>query len=570
MKKSFSIGLSALTAAFLIGCGGGSSSSSDDTSSGTASDAYVAHATVIVDTNKDGVFDNKDYQTKTDANGRFTIPSQYRNYAIKVTGGTDTATDKNVSDMQLPANAKKLNVTPVTTFLAGMNGDEAKAAQILGISEDKLYNDPMAQDSNESTLATLKLNFAKNAAKADSYTNIAKHFDTNLTNTIVTLNTDLNKTAIEKALNDIKEANLSSEESKFTLEKSVEALTKVIKDSNKSIPLKTLQEVTSKVEDNITNDAALISLISQVATNHLKNGEELNVTTLEDNVSKYIKVVKKYENNDSIDVSNLVKNIVNKNITDPDDSNLTKIEQDSIKITTADAFLKHLNDKNISVIDINDTSFNNKSVITPDSLFILHNDNTFYDVDTDGDRWSGTWSIEDNKVLKLRYDAGWTNFLAFTEMNNSVYTLVAAGYSRVTNEYYTQDTNTSVIVLNSPKDGKLDNNNEFITDVVNSKLDEINGSELNKTTLMINKYMTAKFNATSETNGTVTVTMVGEGNETAPWIIDRNVTIINPDYNGSRIYLIKVNGKLGWVRVDMNTSSPEYGQPTGAGYPQPK
>ncbi|MEI7514165.1 MAG: Ig-like domain-containing protein [Betaproteobacteria bacterium] len=83
--------------------------------SGVIADGYIRGATVYIDTNGNGVADSGDYQTTTDSNGNFLIPSGITGTII-ATGGVNIDTGV-VNTMTLKAPSGSTTINPLTTLV---------------------------------------------------------------------------------------------------------------------------------------------------------------------------------------------------------------------------------------------------------------------------------------------------------------------------------------------------------------------------------------------------------------------------------------------------------------------
>ena len=348
------------SAAFIVGCGHSSSSSTTipSTVTGTVSDGYVMGATVCVDLNKNGKCDSSDYNVSTDENGKFSIPANYKNYPIIVLpGGIDKATGNIVVGMRLkPNGSSNPHVTPITTLIAAAqeNGENnlTKIAQALGMSEDNLYKDPVATaGENNASKAVLKLNFLtgltmQNGVEQVSYADLGKNLvnDTNLTKSLKSaadsVKIDVNTTVAEKGVQKINDLNTSNPTALTYAEQTVQVVALAAKKDPKIVDqnITKLQKVVEIVHQYLQKDknASLLgdANISQIVVNTVNN-----VVVKNSNISKIVQdtnqvityakiaataVVKAKEDNKTVDTSTLIQHIVENNITNPVDINLTQ------------------------------------------------------------------------------------------------------------------------------------------------------------------------------------------------------------------------------------------------------
>lgn len=140
----------AATAMLLASCGGGGGSPPDTSvppvtrSSGVAVDGYLQFATVLCDTNDNGVADSGERGAGTDDAGRFSF-SPACDAPLTVTGGTNADTGLPFTGV-LRAPAGATVVSPLTTLLAeGLPAADLLAALGLPADTDLLNTDPAAE-----------------------------------------------------------------------------------------------------------------------------------------------------------------------------------------------------------------------------------------------------------------------------------------------------------------------------------------------------------------------------------------------------------------------------------------
>ena len=342
MKKISIMASLALASSILFISGCGSSSCSTTSVTGTVSDAYVKGAKVCIDKNNDGICEpNEQIIATTDANGHFTIPIKYKNDNFATIGGTDVATGENVGILALKGGSGKLNITPLTTFIANYPGSVSQAAQALGINEKSLYNDPVTDPSGESTKATLKLNAAKTLS-GSTYATLAGTGDTNLTNAVITINRSLssNKKVVESLFKQIDSLNVKGGDynSIRTVEQTVVVAAQVAKTGNDvNLSLSKVNEIIKTVDNNVTvnNPIAMAAIVDSV-TEALKKGET--------DPTKILKVVKTIANvvdkNTSIAkdpdaISLLAQTVVDNNETNISSINLSEIVKKATPVSYA-------------------------------------------------------------------------------------------------------------------------------------------------------------------------------------------------------------------------------------------
>ena len=150
--------LSVAVAMALTACGGGGGSSTStpaaptvlSTASGKAVDGYLSLATVLCDTNKNGVADTGEAVVPTDVQGNFAFsPACASN--IVVTGGTNIDTGLPFTGV-LKATAGSTVATPLTSLMADSGLTSAQIATFLGLpaGTDLTTLDPSAKNTDGS------------------------------------------------------------------------------------------------------------------------------------------------------------------------------------------------------------------------------------------------------------------------------------------------------------------------------------------------------------------------------------------------------------------------------------
>jgi len=136
-KNKVALTLTAVAAAVLVACGGGGSSggSSSASASGKVIDGYVRGATVFVDLNNNGTFDSGEPNTKTNANGDYSLSPVTQGAKLVSFGGTDVSTG-NPSTLVLSTvvsaagTVSNAHMSPVTTLIAQLAGAGATPAAL--------------------------------------------------------------------------------------------------------------------------------------------------------------------------------------------------------------------------------------------------------------------------------------------------------------------------------------------------------------------------------------------------------------------------------------------------------
>lgn len=153
---------SAISVAFLAGCGGTSSTplaSSSASLTGTTVDGYLQGATVFLDLNNDRLWTAGEPKTTTDDNGQYTLDTagiaSVTNRYVVVTGGIDSDTGSAFQGRliaQVENAASGQVVTPLTTLAYAMVAQnlapdietaKAQIAKVLGLSASDLKLDPL-------------------------------------------------------------------------------------------------------------------------------------------------------------------------------------------------------------------------------------------------------------------------------------------------------------------------------------------------------------------------------------------------------------------------------------------
>ncbi len=148
---------SALSVALLVACGGGGGSPPDSSnppvtsSSGVAVDGYLRFATVLCDSNGNGLTDPGERGAGTDAEGRFSF-SPACAAPLVVTGGTSADTGVPFAG-RLRAPGGATVVSPLTTLLAeGLGADALLASLGLPAGTALTTTDPAAADADGALL----------------------------------------------------------------------------------------------------------------------------------------------------------------------------------------------------------------------------------------------------------------------------------------------------------------------------------------------------------------------------------------------------------------------------------
>ena len=135
-KNKVALTLTAVAAAVLVACGGGGSSGGGSASaSGKVIDGYVSGATVFVDLNNNGTFDSGEPNTKTNANGDYSLSPVTQGAKLVSFGGTDVSTG-NPSTLVLSTvvsaagTVSNAHMSPVTTLIAQLAGPGATPAAL--------------------------------------------------------------------------------------------------------------------------------------------------------------------------------------------------------------------------------------------------------------------------------------------------------------------------------------------------------------------------------------------------------------------------------------------------------
>jgi endoglucanase len=141
-------------AVFISACGGGDASapaSGGRASIGFVIDGYLRGATVLCDTNNNGVADTGERTTTTDSSGFFRF-SDACTSALVATGGTSIDTNLPfIGTLRAPAGATV--ITPLTSLIAfGMSQSKVNEVMGLPIGTDLLMTDPARTLTGSSTL----------------------------------------------------------------------------------------------------------------------------------------------------------------------------------------------------------------------------------------------------------------------------------------------------------------------------------------------------------------------------------------------------------------------------------
>jgi hypothetical protein len=128
---------------FLAGCGGGGGYQAPSTTSGKSLDGYLNAASVLCDTNNNGIADAGEITSITNATGDFVF-SPACNSTLVSSGGTSTDT-RVIFKGVTKAPAGSAFITPLTTLMTGSGLTAAQLATALGlpVGTDVTKLDPM-------------------------------------------------------------------------------------------------------------------------------------------------------------------------------------------------------------------------------------------------------------------------------------------------------------------------------------------------------------------------------------------------------------------------------------------
>jgi len=140
--------LTAAAVQLLASCGGGSAGAPPQPSSGWVVDGYLRGATVLCDSNGNGIADTGELTVTTDAGGRYTFAAPGCADPLTAVGGTDVDTALVFKGwMKAPAGATV--ITPLTTLMVG--GASAERV-IAALGLDAATNVPQANPSLDPVL----------------------------------------------------------------------------------------------------------------------------------------------------------------------------------------------------------------------------------------------------------------------------------------------------------------------------------------------------------------------------------------------------------------------------------
>ncbi len=142
MPFSLRLTLTAAAVSLLASCGGGSADSPPLPTSGRVVDGYLSGATVLCDSNGNGVADEGEAQATTNSGGSFTFASPGCAAGMMAFGGTDIDTKLAFKGLfKAPAGATV--ITPLTTLLVGgMSQDRVIATLGLAANTDIVNANP--------------------------------------------------------------------------------------------------------------------------------------------------------------------------------------------------------------------------------------------------------------------------------------------------------------------------------------------------------------------------------------------------------------------------------------------
>ena len=169
---------------------------------GKMADGYVAGATVFVDTNENGVRDEGEFSTTTDADGNFTIPDDVDGYGPLVGyGGTDIMTGLAFKGtLTAPAGSTVLNPLTTVYYSGGKTVKTTVKSKVL----QQIYNtdgDLIRVARTKKVVKETKLTYAKTLGINDvmSYDPIAVLKDPNASQTQKSQALEAQKTAVQMA-----------------------------------------------------------------------------------------------------------------------------------------------------------------------------------------------------------------------------------------------------------------------------------------------------------------------------------------------------------------------------------
>lgn len=132
MSSFIRLTLTAAAVSLLASCGGGTADSPPLPTSGRVVDGYLSGATVLCDSNGNGVADDGELKVTTDSGGSFTFASPGCAAGMTALGGTDIDTKLAFKGVfKAPAGAAV--ITPLTTLLVG-GMSQARLIAALGLA----------------------------------------------------------------------------------------------------------------------------------------------------------------------------------------------------------------------------------------------------------------------------------------------------------------------------------------------------------------------------------------------------------------------------------------------------
>lgn len=281
--------------------GGTSPTSNTKTFSGIAVDGYISGGTACLDKNINGICDNGEPTTPTNANGKFTFTDveveSGKLIPVIVTGGTDTATNKpfegslsNIINTDDIATNTSLFVSPLTDLVATsflVSNDKSSAslaliktnvASSLNLNVEKLDKDPMqdkevfAKAQEVQQTKKLILTAATKAASGSLNEEELTKSVREAISTSVQTGTTLNSTDVITKLKEIHPTvNIPSNETDFIANQTTEiksALATIVTDTTiivdsldqqESNLITTVESALTKIED--ATDGSVITVV---------------------------------------------------------------------------------------------------------------------------------------------------------------------------------------------------------------------------------------------------------------------------------------------------------------------
>jgi len=455
ISKIASLFLAGTVGLFIIGCGGGgnnsSSTSTTSTVSGSVVDGPIMNAKVCVDYNFNGVCDNNEPSAETNLSGGYVLTNvdlskPYPIIVVPQTNTTDTSLLQIFSKkLSAPLEGNKININPITTLVGAQLYALKQENNLTQQAVEKLQ-EIVAQcvDLNNTNLTQVDImQYPKVYAKAVALASILPDKNQSITeiNNKIDFNpfqTDYNFTSCIKdenvsniisQINNLQINNLKPEVLETIIHKAIEGNESILDQNQTSweeiynntivnnfmnnldfTPLTiTLNDISDKLV--LTQDDSIIFFNNDGTYKEIDDdGETVDGNwNIQNNVllmqQSYTILVAMKDKNASLIVTT---GYDSKDGWWNDEAAILNATENTI-VNSASDYLA-LFDPNTQFNNISESDFANQTKYLNDGeKYTFSNDGTFTDSwEENGETVTetGTWSVENNKVLVMRYNSG--------------------------------------------------------------------------------------------------------------------------------------------------------------------